>query len=87
MVAAVVLIIIWTIGVWGGWSMYSNSRKCEDGKNDGFGAGCFGAGLLWLIVLVLFVGAVYKCAWGAIVGLLVLFLILILIGVWWYSSC
>jgi len=84
--AVVILIILWTIGIWGGWMCVSKSN-CKEDKCDGFGAGAFGAGLLWLIVIVLFIGAAYRCKWGAVVGLLVLFLILILIGMWWWSSC
>lgn len=88
-VAVIVLIIIWTIAVGAGWSVFNKScRDGHSGKNDGFGASGFGAGLLWLIVLVLFIGAAWSCGWGAVVGLLVLFLILILIGMWWWcASC
>jgi hypothetical protein len=87
-VAVIILIIIWTIVIWGAWScMGSNNKsKSRDCDNEGFGAGCFGAGLLWLIVLVLFIGAAYKCGWGAVVGFLVFFLIVILIGMWWWCS-
>lgn len=91
-VAVIVLIILWTLAVWAGWSWFSSSNSkrgkgkgCDD--NDGFGGGCIGAGLLWLIILVIFVAAAFRCGWGAVVGFLVFFLIILLIGWWFWSSC
>lgn len=93
-VAVIVLIIIWTLAVWVGWSWFSsgNNRQnkgkdCDDKQCDGFGGGCIGAGLLWLIILIFFVGAAWRCGWGAVVGFLVFFLIILLIGWWWMGSC
>ena len=92
-VAVIVLIIIWTLAVWAGWSWFSsgNNKGGKGGKNcdnqDGYGGGCAGAGLLWLIILILFVAAAWRCGWGAVVGFLVFFLIILLIGWWCWSSC
>lgn len=93
-VAVIVLVILWTIVVWCGWSWMSSGNGNRSGKHgksgdcqDGYGGGCIGAGLLWLIILILFVAAAWRCGWGAVVGFLVFFLIILLIGWWFWSSC
>jgi hypothetical protein len=69
--------------------MLSKCGKDErgDDKDCGWGTGALGMGLLWLIVVVLFIFAARSCGWGAVVGFLVFFLIILLAGWLWMSSC
>lgn len=96
-ICAIILIIIFTAILFCGFTSYGGSDRkegdCGEGKGrdrggcGGYGgAGIIGGILLWLIVIIIFVVATYKCGWGAIIAFLVL-LIFIAIIAWWWLSC
>ena len=93
-VCAIILIIIFSLVLWWGFSSFSRGNERGRGRGEGRGedcgnggAGVIGAFLLWLIIVIIFIAAVYKCGWGAIIVFLILFILLIAIGWWWWAGC
>jgi hypothetical protein len=98
-ICAIILIIIFSLILWWGFCSFGGNGGCgrgrgRDGCRDGGrgeeggfgGAGIIGAFLLWLIIIIIFIAAVYKCGWAAIIVFLILFIILIAIGWWWWAG-
>lgn len=90
-IVALLFIIIWTIAVGfmvSRWSRRKRERNCDESCDDGEGrSGDFsliGGVLIWLIVLIIFVGVVYMWQW---VGLVVFIVLAILIGAVIFASC
>lgn len=63
--------------------------SCDDekghkkGKGKKGGCGSIGAALIWLIFVVIFICAVIKCGWAAIIGFFIL--LIILAAVCWFA--
>lgn len=98
-ICAIILIILFTIGiVWGVSCWNEGNRKRGKGKHgrgggrngecgdEGFGSGgAIGAFLVWLIIVIIFVICVCYAGWLAIIVFLILFIIIGLIGFGWSS--
>lgn len=82
-IAAIVLALIWTFAIYAVWSLCSANK--DSGPGCGVGSNCIGAFLIWLLFIILFFASIYAWRWNAIVGILVFFLIIMLLG--WWASC
>lgn len=87
-IVAIVLVLFWTFAIFAcfsGWGDCDDDRDSCDRKKDCDNWGGFAAGfLVWLIVLVIFIAAVWACAWAAIIFFVIL---AILLGAAWWCSC
>lgn len=84
-ICAIILVVIFTVAIWGGFAWCNSSWKGKGKKKGNVGGGCgmIGLFLVWLIIVIIFLCAVWKCGWGAVVGFLILIIIIaILCGMW-----
>lgn len=82
-IAAIVLALIWTFAIYAVWSFCSASKNSNSGC--GIGSNCIGAFLIWLLFIIIFFASIYAWGWSAVVGILVFFLVVMLLG--WWASC
>lgn len=92
-IIAIVLILIWTAAIWScfaGCGDHDNKCDLDDdgrcGSKGWGGCGWIAGFLVWIILLVIFIGAVFWCGWAAIIFFII---ITILVGLawWWSMSC
>lgn len=89
-IVALILVLFFTVAMFscfsGGWGDCDRDNDCGDKKRDCNDWSSLACGfLVWLIVIIIFLGAVWACGWAAIIFFIIL--ILILGAAWWWGSC